>query len=201
MKISSFYLNDVSNYEDIVEYITNTIDNKFYGVGKNSISFTRLISFIKQSITAFVRLKYQKHIKVIVSFPKSETKIAYQDEYLDRNLVKIRLNYDIIRLILLGEYDNIKEYIKEIFEQLETEITDNNKFSFTEYLTVQMNSMVEIAKIELNINEIRDDIIKKEKWIKFAQQSSVFNDYYKLYMESPSNKKLFFTFLKELIKI
>lgn len=201
MKISSFYLNDSANYEDVVEYITNTINEKFYGVGKNSIAFTRFVSFIKKSIKTYIRLKYQKQLKIIITFPKTETKMIYQDDYLDSNLVRIRMNYEIVSSILYGEYDDVKGYITELFDQLETEITNDNKFNFSEYLTIQLDSLVEIAKIELNINMVREDIVKKENWVKFSQQSSVFNDYYKIYMESPSNKKLFFTFLKELIKI
>jgi hypothetical protein len=201
MKISSLYLNDVSNYEDIVQYMTNTIMDKFYGIGKNSIAFTKLITFIKKSIKIYIRLKYQKNIKVIISFPTSDSKIVYHDNYSDTNLVRIRLQYDIINSILYGECNNLEEYISDIFEQLETEITNDNKFSFSEYLTIQMDSMVQIAKIELNINNNRDEIIKRENWLKFSLQSSVFNDYYKLYLESPSNKKLFYTFLKNLIKI
>ena len=199
MKISSFYLNDISNYDDIVDYITDTIYKKFYGIGKNSIAISKLVTFIKKSIKTYIRLKYQKQLKVIITFPKSETRAVYQDDKLDSNLVRIRLNYDIISSILYGQYDAIKEYINELFEQLETEITDANKFSFSEYLTVQLNSMVEVAKIEININKERDNIVKKENWIKYAQQSTVFNDYYKLYVESPANKKLFFTFLKALV--
>lgn len=201
MKISSFYLNDISNYEDIVEYITDTIYNRFYGIGKNSIAITKLITFIKSSIKTYIRLKYQKQIRVIVTFPKSDTRMVYQDDNLDDKLVRIRLNYETVSSILLGQYEGIREYINELFDQLETEITNGNKFSFSEYLTVQMSSMVDVAKIELNIDKVREDIVKKDKWVKFAQQSTVFNDYYKLYLESPSNKKLFFTFLKSLVKI
>ncbi len=202
MKVSSFYLNDISNYEDIVEYITDTIYHRFYGIGKNSIALTKLITFIKSSIKTYIRLKYQKQLKVIVTFPKSETRMVYQDDKADSNLVRIRLNYDIVSSILLGQYDDIRDYINDLFEQLETEITDDNKFSFSEYLMVQIDSMVEIAKMELkasfSLDYLKEHIIKKDSWIKLSQESSVFKDYYTAYMNSASNKRLFFTFLKKL---
>ena len=53
MKVDAFYLNDISNYDDIVEYICSTIDEKFYGIGKNSISVSRLISFLKKSLKIY----------------------------------------------------------------------------------------------------------------------------------------------------
>lgn len=67
MKVDAFYLNDISNYDDIVEYICSTIDEKFYGIGKNSISVSRLISFLKKSLKIYIKLKYQKDIHIIMT--------------------------------------------------------------------------------------------------------------------------------------
>ena len=32
MKIDTFYFNDISDYNDIIEYLTNNIEMKYYGI-------------------------------------------------------------------------------------------------------------------------------------------------------------------------
>jgi len=203
MKIESFYLNDISNYDDIVEYINTTIDTKFYGVGKNSISISRLISFLKKSLKIYINLKYQKNLNIIMTLPSMDEKIIIHDIRND-NKVKIRLSYDKISSILNGEYEDYINYIQEIIDQLETEITSNNKFSFTEYLIVQLEGLSNMALAELrgvySSDFLKENIIKKESWIKLSQSSNVFKDYYTAYMDNPKNKGLFYTFLKSLVK-
>lgn len=200
MKIESFYLNDISEYDDIAEYINSTIQDKFYGVGKNSISVTRLISFLKKALKIYIKLKYQNDINIIMTLPSIDKKIVSHD---DGN-VRIRLSYEKISNILNGNYDNYIEYIQEIIDQLETEITSKNKFNFNEYLYKQLNGLIEVALLELKCkfsNEyLKENIIKKESWIKLAQASNVFNDYYMAYMNNSKNKELFFNFLKLLAK-
>ena len=203
MKISSFYLNDISEYDDIVGYLTNTITEKFYGIGKNSISISRFMTFIKRALKSYIRIKYQKDINIIITLPTIDEKLIQHDTQND-NVVKLRLSYETVVSILIGEYETFNEYIEEIVEQLDTELTSNNKFSFIEYLTTQMPNMVDVALIELKSSfsdeYLRENIVKKDSWIKLSQESSVFKDYYLNYMENTSNKKLFFTFLKNLVK-
>lgn len=203
MKIESFYLNDISNYDDIVEYINTTIDNKFYGVGKNSISISRLISFLKKSLKIYINLKYQKNLNIIMTLPSMDEKIIIHDIRND-DKVKIRLSYDKISSILNGEYEDYINYIQEIIDQLETEITSNNKFSFTEYLIVQLEGLSNMALAELrgvySSEFLKENIVKKESWIKLSQSSNVFKDYYTAYMDNPKNKGLFYAFLKSLVK-
>lgn len=202
MKVEAFYLNDISNYEDIIDYLTNTIDNKYYGVGKNSISISRLITFLKKAIKIYVRLKYQKDINIIMTLPTIDEKLVINDT-INNNLVKIRLNYDKISSILEGKFSDYQTYLEELLEQLETEITSNNKFSFTEYLTVQLTGLIDVAVLELKSNYsssyLKHNLVNKASWIKLSQHSSVFRDYYNAYMDSPNNKKLFYTFLKGVV--
>lgn len=201
MKVSSFYLNDLTDYNDIIEYLVSTIEDKFYGVGKNSISLSKFIHFIKKSLKCYIRLKYQKDINIIMTLPHIDEKLIYHDKNND-NLVKIRLSSDKVYNILNGEYANFEDYVYEIIEQLDTEITTDGKFSFNSYLTTQLNNMVDVALMELKSaysdEFLKNNIIKKESWIKLSQHSAVFKDYYIQYMENPNNKKLFFTFLKLL---
>lgn len=203
MKVDAFYLNDISNYDDIVEYICSTINEKFYGIGKNSISVSRLISFLKKSLKIYIKLKYQKDIHIIMTLPNMDEKIVLHDIRND-DRVKIRLSYEKITNILNGRFPELYDYVQEIVEQLETELTSNSKFSFIEYLTVQLDGLSNIAIMELKGNFssafLKENIIKKESWLKLSQNSTIFKDYYTAYMDSSKNKELFYAFLKALAK-
>lgn len=203
MKVDAFYLNDISNYDDIVEYICSTIDSKFYGIGKNSIAISRIISFLKKSLKIYIKLKYQKDINIIMTLPSMDERIVLHD-IRDDDRVKIRLNYEKISNILNGQFPNLYDYIQEIVEQLEIELTSNNKFSFTEYLTTKIDGLSNMALAELRGNfsteYLKENIINKESWLKLSQNSTVFKDYYTAYMDSSKNKELFYTFLKSLAK-
>jgi hypothetical protein len=204
MKISTFYLNDISEYEDISEYIYKQISKKYFGVGVNSISISRLVSSLRKIIKTYIKLKYQKNISVVITIPRIEEKLISNNS-LNNDIVKLRLSYDNVIKILNGTHSDIREYIDKIIEQLDIELTSNNRFSFIGYLNVQMKMLCDICMNELklayNSETLKDMIVKKDCWIKLSQQSSVFKDYYMQYMESSNNKNLFYTFLKELSKI
>lgn len=203
MKVSSFYLNDISNYDDIVGYLTETIEEKFYGIGKNSISISKFITFLKKAIKIYIRIKYQKDTTIIITLPTIDEKLIQHDSMND-SVIKIRLLYENVVSILNGQYPGFREYIEELIEQLDIEITSNNKFSFIQYLQTQLDNMVDVALIELRASfseeYLKTNIIQKDCWVKLSQQSSVFKDYYLNYMENPSNKKLFFSFLKAIVR-
>lgn len=204
MKISSFYLSDITKYEDISEYMYTVIKDRYYGIGVNSISISRLVSTIKKVLRTYIRLRYGKTITIIALLPRIDEKIIGNTN-INNNIVKLRLNYDVITSILNGCYDDLKNYINEILEQMDMELTSNNKFRFINYLTLQISMLAYICSNELKMiytsNMLRDMIIKKDCWIKLSQQSSVFKDYYLAYMESNDNKALFYSFLKELSKV
>jgi len=204
MKISSFYLSDITKYEDISEYMYTVIKDRYYGIGVNSISISRLVSTIKKVLRTYIRLRYGKTITIIALLPRIDEKIIGNTN-INNNIVKLRLNYDVITSILNGCYDDLKNYINEILEQMDMELTSNNKFRFINYLTLQISMLAYICSNELKMiytsNMLRDMIIKKDCWIKLSQQSSVFKDYYLAYMETNDNKALFYSFLKELSKV
>jgi hypothetical protein len=203
MKISSFYLNDISEYEDISNYIHTQIIDRYYGVGVNSISISRFISLIKKILKTYVKLKYQKNITLIVTLPKIDETIVTNDD-VNNNVVKLRLSYDIVSRILDGRYDDLFSFISDIIHQLNTELTSNNRFSFVNYLEVQMEMLSDISITELKIiyqnEDLKGMIPKKDCWIKLSQQSSIFKDYYTIYMDNSSNKSLFYSFIRLLLK-
>lgn len=201
MKVAEFYLNDISQYDDILEYLRCTIEDKFYGVGKNSISISRFTSFIKTALKTYIKLKYDKNVSVIVTFTSSNEKIVSND---NKNIVRLRMSYDVVSKILSGEYPYYSDFINELLDQLETEL-NGNTFKFNEYLMLQMNSLVTIAAMELkgsySSSYLKKNIVKKESWLKLTEKSSVFNDYYKAYMENSISRECFYEFLKALVKI
>ena len=204
MKIDAFYFNDLSDYDDILEYLCSSIESKYYGVGKNSISISQFINFLKQVIKIYIKLKYNKNLTVVLTLQRIEEKLV--SNISDKpNQIRIRLSNDKIGDILNGTYPNFEDYIQELLDQLETEITSQNGFNFNEYLNIQVNGLVNIAMTELKASfsteYLRENIIKKESWIKLAEKSSVFNDYYTAYMENSNNKKMFYNFLKLLVNM
>ena len=148
MKIDAFYFNDLSDYADIIEYLWSSIDEKFYGVGNNSISISRFLNYLKQVLKTYIRLKYNKNINIILVLQKTDEKlVSNNSNSTDR--IKIRLSNDKIKKILDGQYPNFNEYIQELFDQLDTELTCQNKFNFNEYLTIQLNNLTTLAVAEL----------------------------------------------------
>lgn len=199
MKVAEFYLNDISQYDDISEYLKCTIEDKFYGIGKNSISISRFTSYIKKALKTYIKLKYDRDVSIIITFTSSDEKIVSND---NKDIVRLRVSYDVVSGILNGDYSSYGNFINELLDQLETEL-NGNTFKFNEYLVLQMNSLVTIAAMELKSNYsstyLQKNIVKKESWIKLSEKSSVFNDYYKAYMENSISRECFYMFLKSLI--
>lgn len=201
MKVSEFYLNDISQYDDISEYLRSAIEDKFYGVGKNSIAISKFTTFLKKALKTYIRLKYEKDVVIIITFTSSDEKIVSND---NKNIVRLRVSYDVITGILTGENLSYTDFIQELLDQLETEL-NGKTFKFNEYLTLQIQSLVTIAATELKGNYsssyLKKNITNKESWIKLSEKSSVFNDYYKAYMENTIDKSVFYAFLKSLAVI
>lgn len=200
MRVSEFYLNDISQYDDISEYLSSVIEQRFYGIGKNSIAISKFTTFLKKALKTYIRLKYDKEVIVIMTFTSSDEKIVSND---NKNIVRLRVSYDIMSGILSGEYPQYNDFILELLDQLETEL-NGNTFKFNEYLKLQMNGLVTIAVMELKANYssafLKNNITNKESWIKLSEKSSVFKDYYKAYMENTIDKGVFYSFLKALVK-
>ena len=201
MKIDTFYFNDISDYNDIIEYLTNNIEMKYYGIGKNSISISQFVNYLKTVIKSYIRLKFKRNVNIILTLQKDEERLV--NNYNENNeSIRIRLSNEKIGGILDGSYPRYHEYMNELFDQLETEMTCEKKFDFNDYLSIQLNTLKDIAMNELKksftVSYLKRNILKKESWVKLAGKSSVFNDYYKAYMENRISKSLFYLFLKSL---
>lgn len=201
MKISSFYLMDIDSYDDIITKITDDIEKKFYGVGKNSISISHFISYLRNILHDYLKFKYKKDYKIILTIPKIDEKIVIKEDVAD-NVIKIRLLKDKIDAILSGDYYDFENYINEIIDQLETELTSRKKFDFKEYLVIQLDGLVMVAQSELapqfNKEFLLKALLNKEQWNTLSKSSAIFNEYYTAFMMSDNNKVLFANFLKKL---
>lgn len=201
MKISSFYISTENNI-DVIDFIISEIEDKFLGIGYNSIAISRFMTFLKKSIHSFILSKYNKDLKIILTLPRVDEKLIIKDNY-DTDIIKIRLSHDRIKSILNNEDIDYKDYISEIFDQIETEMTSINKFSFIEYLTLQIDSLSTICISELKSSftnqELEEKIINSDSWVELSQKSSIFCDYYTKYLENKNNKKLFYNLLRKLV--
>ena len=71
MKISSFYLNDISEYDNFIEKFIDDVDIKFYGTGYNSLNIGRFINFFRTEITKYIRIKFNKKVHIVLTLPKN----------------------------------------------------------------------------------------------------------------------------------
>lgn len=202
MNIFNLYYNDIDKYYDYIEDLYNSISNNFYGKGINPQNISKLLFYIKKEIYKYLKTKYNKDYKIIITLIKDDNKIIKYDSLSD-DIIKIRLLYEKINNILKGSEISIIDYLKEIFDQLEVELESKKRFSFINYLIIQMKSLVELAYIELQFHykpkDIESMIIDKTSWIILSNSSKVFKDYYMTYIQE-NNKKVFYCFIKLLLK-
>lgn len=202
MNIFNLYYNDIDKYYDYIEDLYNSISNNFYGKGINPQNISKLLFYIKKEIYKYLKTKYNKDYKIIITLIKDDNKIIKYDSLSD-DIIKIRLLYEKINNILKGSEISIIDYLKEIFDQLEVELESKKRFSFINYLIIQMKSLVELAYIELQFHykpkDIESMIVDKTSWIILSNSSKVFKDYYMTYIQE-NNKKVFYCFIKLLLK-
>ena len=203
MKISSFYLNDISEYDNFIEKFINDIDMKFYKTGHNSLNIGRFINFFRTEITKYIQIKFDKKIHIVLTLPKNDVELIEKSNTSSREQIQICLWYDNIRNILNGEYPEYPEYISMLIEQIDAVVNSEPTHDFNDYLILQMNNLVQICYGELTSSYSKEFIFnnlkKPESWVKLARQSAIFNDYYNFFKQDKAkNKEFFLMFLKKL---
>ena len=111
MKISSFYYNDMSEYDNFLEKFIRDIDAMFYGRGYNSVNIGRFINFFRTEITKYIDIKFHKKIHLIVLLPKNEQPFIEKTLNNKKEEIKIYLSYDEIKSLLEGYNKGYEEYI------------------------------------------------------------------------------------------
>ena len=57
MKVSTFYMADISEYDNFIEKLYNDIQKKFVGKGINSILISRFISYLRKEFSIYASFK------------------------------------------------------------------------------------------------------------------------------------------------
>lgn len=203
MKISSYYLNDISEYENFISKIDNDIHMKFYNTGFNSLNLRRFVNYIRKEFSKYIDIKFNKTFNVVILLPKNDNNLIEKIFDDKKEKIQIYLCYDKIKNILSGNYSNYTEYLNEIIEQIESIVQDNETHDFNDYLIIKMDKLAELSASELKCSYSKDfllnNIKKPTSWVKLARQSAIFKDYYNFYkQDKENNKKYFILFLKQL---
>ena len=205
MKISTFYLNDISDYDSFITKLSDDVYENFYGKGYNSLYISKFISYIRQQLKIYALTNYDKKINVIVNLPRVEKRLIEKSVQNDTDCIKIRLNYEKVKEILLGESKDYTQYLTEIVDLFIEYIQKENSFEFDKYLVIQIDNLVDICVNELltknNENEIKEKLINQQGWLQLSRLSAIFNDYYNLYCQDKTiYSNIFCIFLKKIGK-
>ena len=205
MKISTFYLNDISDYDSFITKLSDDVYENFYGKGYNSLYISKFISYIRQQLKIYALTNYDKKINVIVNLPRVEKRLIEKTVQNDTDCIKIRLNYEKVKEILLGESKDYTQYLTEIVDLFIEYIQKENTFEFDKYLVIQIDKLVDICVNELltknNENEIKEKLINQQGWLQLSRLSAIFNDYYNLYCQDKTiYSNIFCMFLKKIGK-
>lgn len=202
MKISSFYLNDISDANEFIDKLISNLDELFYEKGFNPINIGKFIQVLRQQFTKYFTSKFGKEVYFKISLPKNNENFIDKKILDNQSFIQIHLSYDIVKNYM--EYgNNITDYILMLIEQIESVLNAQNQ-QFNNYLIIQMKVLTDICYNELSVYSqsfIKNNLLKPIYWYKFAKQSSIFNDYYNFYQEDTvKNKTVFAKFLKSLLK-
>lgn len=203
MKVSTFYMADISEYDNFIEKLYNDIQKKFVGKGINSILISRFISYLRKEFSIYASFKLNKKTNIIIIIPRISTNLIEKTIHNNIEQIKIRVEYNKLKEILSGQCENLEDYINELVEQFKEYVNDKPSLNFSKYLYLQIDNLVDICYNELiSIYQpkiIYENLMKNKGWIKLSRKSSIFNDYYNLFQQNKiENKNIFHNFLYKL---
>lgn len=203
MKVSIFYMADISEYDNFIEKLYNDIQKKFVGKGINSILISRFISYLRKEFSIYASFKLNKKTNIIIIIPRISTNLIEKTIHNNIEQIKIRVEYNKLKEILSGQCENLEDYINELVEQFKEYVNDKPSLNFSKYLYLQIDNLVDICYNELiSIYQpkiIYENLMKNKGWIKLSRKSSIFNDYYNLFQQNKiENKNIFHNFLYKL---
>lgn len=203
MKVSTFYMADISEYDNFIEKLYNDIQKKFVGKGINSILISRFISYLRKEFSIYASFKLNKKTNIIIIIPRISTNLIEKTIHNNIEQIKIRVEYNKLKEILSGQCENLEDYINELVEQFKEYVNDKPSLNFSKYLYLQIDNLVDICYNELiSIYQpkiIYENLMKNKGWIILSRKSSIFNDYYNLFQQNKiENKNIFHNFLYKL---
>lgn len=203
MKISTFYLTDISEYDDFINKLYNDINENFFNTGFSLLNISRFINFFRLEVLKYIKIKYDIKYHLIVLIPRNDKELIEKTIENKIETMTICLNYEIIKGILEGNNNDYITYLNNIIEQVNICLNDNSTHSFSEYLVIQMKNLSKICCNELKTIYSKDylqhNLKQPKSWKNIARQSTIFNDYYVFLKEDIDlNKKYFVQFIKFL---
>ena len=203
MKVSTFYMADISEYDNFIEKLFNEINKKFVGKKINSILISRFISYLRKEFSIYASFKLNKKTNIIIIIPRISTNLIEKTIHNNIEQIKIRVEYNKLKEILSGQCENLEDYINELVEQFKEYVNDKPSLNFSKYLYLQIDNLVDICYNELiSIYQpkiIYENLMKNKGWIILSRKSSIFNDYYNLFQQNKiENKNIFHNFLYKL---
>ena len=203
MKVSTFYMADISEYDNFIEKLYNDIQKKFVGKGINSILISRFISYLRKEFSIYASFKLNKKTNIIIIIPRISTNLIEKTIHNNIEQIKIRVEYNKLKEILSGQCENLEDYINELVEQFKEYVNDKPSLNFSKYLYLQIDNLVDICYNELisiyKTKIIYENLMKNKGWIILSRKSSIFNDYYNLFQQNKiENKNIFHNFLYKL---
>ena len=149
MKVSTFYMADISEYDNFIEKLYNDIQKKFVGKGINSILISRFISYLRKEFSIYASFKLNKKTNIIIIIPRISTNLIEKTIHNNIEQIKIRVEYNKLKEILSGQCENLEDYINELVEQFKEYVIDKPSLNFSKYLYLQIDNLVDICYNEL----------------------------------------------------
>lgn len=203
MKISTFYTTDVSESLNFIDDLSNRLNQSLNSKGFTPNHIAKFIQILRQEFTQYFSDKYSTKVFFKIHLPKNNDSLIEKKILENQSFIQIHLSYDIIKSFLNGDSNDIGDYLMELIEQVNSTLRHNNHH-FNDYLVIQMNNLSELCFNELQVYSkslLLHNLLNPLYWLKFAKQSSIFNDYYNFYQENTiKHKMVFLKFLQSLIK-
>lgn len=200
MKVSTFYIADISEYDNFIEKLSNDIQKNFAGKGDNSLLVSRLISYLRKEFSNYASYILNTKVNVIINIPRISTRFIERENTSKTAQIIIRLDYNKVKSILNGSCNDLEDYLVELVSQFNDYVGEQKPKKFNNYLIAELDNLVDLCYFEL-ISEgedfIKDNILTADGWRKLSRKSTIFKDYYKMFLKE-KNKKLFHGFLYKL---
>lgn len=203
MKISSFYTTDISESLNFIDDLSNRLNQSLNGKGFTPNHIAKFIQILRQCFTQYFSDKYGTKVFFKIHLPKNNDSLIEKKILENQSFIQIHLSYDIIKAFLNGDINDIEDYLLELIEQVNS-VLKHYDHHFNDFLVIQMNNLSELCCNELQVYSkslLLHNLLNPLFWLKFAKQSSIFNDYYNFYQEDTiKHKMVYFKFLKSLLK-
>lgn len=205
MKISQLDIAISEDYDNFAEKMIETITNNFYGIGYNSISMTKFLSYLRKEFYLYAKVKFNKDVLIKVIFPSVKKRFIEKTIIDRKEEISLKITSEKIKDILNAQDTEFEDIIYDLVNQFESYINNDKSKDYRKYLISQIEGLSSICsnelKLEYSKEMIKRNLIKPEGWRRLSKKSSIFNDYYNLFNQDKEKfEKIFMHFLKNILK-